>query len=77
MLLIEAMWLLGSTTLSIVQIAERLHFADSTTFSRFFRRLKGANPNAYHNKSHPTPDDDPGEKGRGSVPYSEALPRTT
>ncbi len=50
MLLIEAMWLLNSTTLSIAQIAERLHFAESTTFSRFFRRLKGISPNNYRNR---------------------------
>lgn len=53
MLLIEAMWLLNSTTLSIAQIAERLHFAESTTFSRFFRRLKGLTPNNYRNKPQP------------------------
>lgn len=55
MLIIEAMWLLNSTTLSIAQIAERLHFAESTTFSRFFRRLKGLNPNAYRNRILPQP----------------------
>ena len=39
MLTMEALWLLENTSLSIDEIAERIHYADSTTFGRiFFRR---------------------------------------
>ena len=51
MLLNESMWLLNTTTLSVAQIAERLHFADSTTFARFFRRMKGVTPSDYRNRN--------------------------
>jgi len=51
MLLNESMWLLNTTTLSVTQIAERLHFADSTTFARFFRRMKGVTPSDYRNRN--------------------------
>ena len=47
MLLMEASFLLRTTTLSIAQIADRLHFADAPSFSRFFTRLKGVNPKRY------------------------------
>ena len=44
LLLMEAIWLLESTTLSIEDIAERINYADSTTFGRFFFRMKGVTP---------------------------------
>jgi AraC-like DNA-binding protein len=47
LLLMEATFLLRQTSLSIAQIADRLHFADSTTFARFFQRMKGMNPRKY------------------------------
>ena len=47
MLLMEAAWLLQTTTLTVAQIADRLHFADTTTFARFFKRLKGCTPKEY------------------------------
>ena len=47
MLLMEATWLLQSTDLSISAIAERLHFADQSSFSKFFTRMKGVNPKKY------------------------------
>ena len=36
--------LFRQTLLSITQIAERLHFAEVTTFARFFQRMKGITP---------------------------------
>ena len=47
MLLMEASWLLQSTDLSIAAIAERLHFANPSSFGKFFSRLKGTSPKAY------------------------------
>ena len=47
LLLIEAIWLLESTSLSIDEIAERINYADSTTFGRFFFRMKGVTPREY------------------------------
>ena len=47
LLLMEAIWLLESTTLSIDEIAERVNYADSTTFGRFFFRMKGVTPREY------------------------------
>ena len=47
MLLMEATWLLQTTDLSIAAIAERLHFADQSSFGRFFTRMKGIKPKAY------------------------------
>lgn len=51
MLLMEATWLLQSTDLSIAVIAERLHFADQSSFGRFFMRMKGTNPKRFRMKS--------------------------
>lgn len=47
MLLMEATWLLQTTDLSIAVIAERLHFADQSSFGRFFTRMKGVNPKRF------------------------------
>ena len=47
MLLMEAVWLLQTTPFSVAQIADRLHFADTTTFARFFKRMKGCTPKEY------------------------------
>jgi AraC-like DNA-binding protein len=46
-LLMEASYLLRTTTLSITQIADRLHFADAPSFSKFFSRKKGITPKDY------------------------------
>lgn len=51
MLLIEATWLLQTTTLSVAQIADRLHFAETASFARLFKRLKGCTPKEYRNNS--------------------------
>ena len=47
MLLMEASFLLQTSRLSITQIADRLHFADTPSFSKFFLRLKGMSPKEY------------------------------
>lgn len=46
-LMMEASFLLRTSQLSIAQIADSLHFADSASFSKFFSRLKGMTPKAY------------------------------
>ena len=47
MLVMEASFLLRTSELSINQIADRLHFADAPSFSKFFSRLKGQSPRAF------------------------------
>ena len=47
MLLMEAVWLLQTTDLSLSAIAERLHFASQSGFGKFFSRQKGMSPKAY------------------------------
>ena len=47
MLLMEASFLLQTSQLSITQIADRLHFADTPSFSKFFSRLSGMSPKEY------------------------------
>lgn len=47
MLLMEASFLLRQTNLTMTQIADRLCFAEATTFSRFFTREKGMTPKEY------------------------------
>ena len=49
LLLMEASFLLRQTSLSVAQIADRLHFAETSTFARFFRRMKGMSPKEYRN----------------------------
>ena len=51
MLLMEASFLLQTSKLSITQIADHLHFADTPSFSKFFSRLKGTSPKEYR-KAH-------------------------
>ena len=47
MLMMEATFLLQTSQLSITQIADHLHFADTPSFSKFFSRLKGMSPKEY------------------------------
>ena len=47
MLLMEATFLLQTSKLSITQIADHLHFADTPSFSKFFLRMKGVSPREY------------------------------
>ncbi len=49
-LLMEASYLLSTTSLSIAQIADRLHFADTPSFSKFFSHKKGVTPKDYRKK---------------------------
>ena len=43
-LVLEATFLLKTTSLSISQIADRLHFYDTASFSKFFSRMTGVSP---------------------------------
>ena len=47
MLLMEASFLLRTTDLTIAQIGDRLHFADSASFCKFFSRMKGLTPKEF------------------------------
>ncbi len=47
MLLMEASFLLRTTSLSVAQVADRLSFADTASFSKFFMRMKGLSPGRY------------------------------
>lgn len=47
LLFMEATFLLRQTSLSIAQTADRLHFAETTTFARFFTRMKGKTPREF------------------------------
>ncbi len=47
LLSMEASFLLATTSLSVSQISDRLHFADVASFSKFFLRLKGISPKDY------------------------------
>ncbi len=47
MLVMEASFLLTTSSLTVSQIADRLHFADTASFSKFFLRLKGMNPREF------------------------------
>ena len=47
MLLMEALFLLRTTSMSITQIADRLHFANQSSFSKFFLRMKGVTPKRF------------------------------
>lgn len=51
MLLMEALWLLQTTSLSIANIAERLNFSNPSSFCHFFTRLKGIGPKTYRMES--------------------------
>ena len=46
-LVLEATFLLKTTSLSISQIADRLHFYDIASFSKFFSRMTGVSPRKY------------------------------
>lgn len=50
MLATEATWLLTSSSLSVAQIADRLHFASTASFAKFFTRMRGKSARAYRQK---------------------------
>ncbi|OWP64148.1 hypothetical protein CDA63_05320 [Hymenobacter amundsenii] len=47
---LEAHVLLQNPALTVAQIAETLHFADQSTFGRFFRRSAGVSPAGYRQR---------------------------
>ena len=49
--LLEASVLLQNPALTIAQIADTLHFADQSTFGRFFRKSTGVSPATYRQRS--------------------------
>lgn len=46
---LEARQLLMETSLSLAQIAEKLHFSDQSFFGKFFKKKMKVTPNAYRN----------------------------
>jgi AraC-like DNA-binding protein len=51
MLMMEACYLLRTSSLSIAQISQRLHFSEPASFTRFFIRVKGMTPKEFRNKA--------------------------
>ncbi len=51
LLTMEASFLLTTTTLPVSEIADRLHFADTASFSKFFLRMKELSPKDYRKKA--------------------------
>lgn len=47
MLLMESTYLLRTSSLSIAQISDRLHFSEPAAFTRFFKRMKGISPREF------------------------------
>lgn len=48
--MIEAQSLLATTNLTISQVSDRLHFPDSSTFGKYFKRLTGISPKAFRSQ---------------------------
>ena len=48
--LLQAKTLLQTSDLSIKEISHQLHFAETSVFSRFFKRMTGTTPKAYREK---------------------------
>lgn len=51
MIIMDACWLLKSTTKNIGEISESLNFADQASFCKFFKRNKGCSPLQYRNNA--------------------------
>ncbi|MBR1576670.1 MAG: AraC family transcriptional regulator [Bacteroidales bacterium] len=49
-LAMEATFLLRTSTLSIAQISDYLHFSDQAVFSKFFTRMQGLSPKEYRRR---------------------------
>jgi len=49
LLAMEAAFLLATTSFTVSEIADRLHFADTASFSKFFLRMKGMSPRDFRN----------------------------
>ncbi|MCR4583266.1 MAG: AraC family transcriptional regulator [Prevotella sp.] len=52
LLAMEAAFLLTTTSYTVSQIADRLHFADTASFSKFFLRMKGQNPRDFRKDNY-------------------------
>ncbi len=52
-LIAEAEYQLRTTSLTIAQIADNLHFADQASFNHFFARHKGLSPTAFRHPESP------------------------
>ena len=50
MLLMEASFLLQTSSMSLSAISERLCFADQSSFCKFFKRMKGISPKAFRSQ---------------------------
>ncbi len=48
--MIEAQSLLATTNLTISQVSDRLHFPDSSTFGKYFKRLTGMSPKEFRSQ---------------------------
>lgn len=48
--IIEAQSLLATTNLTISQVSDRMHFPDSSTFGKYFKRLTGMSPKAFRSQ---------------------------
>ncbi|MCR5819168.1 MAG: AraC family transcriptional regulator [Prevotella sp.] len=55
LLVMEASFLLATTSLTVSQISDRLHFADIASFSKFFLRMKGMSPREFRKSPVVTP----------------------
>lgn len=51
MLMMEACYLLRTSSQSIAQISNSLHFSEPAAFTRFFIRMKGMTPKEFRNKA--------------------------
>lgn len=52
MVVIKAKSYLMATDLAVYEIAQQLHFADATTFCRYFRKHTALSPRAYREQSN-------------------------
>lgn len=48
--MIEAQSLLATTNLTISQVSDRLHFPDSSTFGKYFKRVTGMSPKEFRSR---------------------------
>jgi AraC family transcriptional activator of pobA len=62
---LEARLRLQNSALTVAQVADQLHFADQSTFARYFRHTVGQTPTAYRQ-----------QLPSGSRPFSDFLPTT-
>lgn len=56
MLMLEACWMLRSTTYNVQEITDQLHFSGATVFCKFFKRHSGMSPLAYRDSQPSKPN---------------------